>query len=178
MASQSLITVSTVWEKLFVTSFPPNKLITYKTWWKKSFWKQLSAPLKGLVCSALSVSCWGPWHWEITHDLIKCSHFNSTFLWIPRQISLSLFSGFTYLIRKIQQKWKPICLNDSSLGDCGGAFSLGQVDVISSSNNSHFFSRRPSSFLTGFWMTTWWITCQSHTTNGFLITWKITIFTT
>lgn len=89
-------------------------------------------------------------------------------------------SDVTCLLRRFQQKWKPICLNESGLAnkrDCGGAFSLGQFDIMSSSNNSHFFSRMPSSFLTGFWMTTFWITCESHTTNGFLITLKITIST-
>lgn len=90
-----------------------------------------------------------------------------------------LFSGITCLLRIFQQKWKPICLNESRLANkrCGGAFSLGQFDIISSSNNSHFFSRIPSSFLTGFWMTSLWITCESHNTNGFLITLKITIST-
>lgn len=71
-------------------------------------------------------------------------------------------------------KWQRF---SSQTGDCVGAFSLGQFDIISSSNNSHFCSRRPSWFLTGFWMTILWITCESRITNGFLITFKITIST-
>lgn len=99
----------------------------------------------------------------------------STFIFIPWRVNVSL--SLKSLLNGEMTKTKPIFPNDSDLAlrqEIVGELSLGQFDVISSSNNI-FFSRSPSWSLTGFWMTTLWITCESRYANGFLITSKITV---
>lgn len=61
----------------------------------------------------------------------------------------ALFLGILQFDEKMPAEPKPVCANDSDLaqtGDCGGAFSLVQFDIISPSNNSHFSSRSLPAF--------------------------------